>query len=343
MSIDILALIQADGFVYKKVASTHGGEYAGPCPFCGGNDRFLIWPESKGGRFWCRGCDKSGDSIQYIRETRDLTFFEALEYLGIEKPQFKKQQKKKTGPPIFKPKIEALPPAIWMEKAAKILTWSQTELWNTGGQAALDILTGKGLSETTIRAAGIGWNPGERGKDIYRERHGWGLAPEVHRDGKQKHIWIPAGIIIPLQDKESGLLRLRVRRNDPGNGPRYVIVAGSSMAPLVLESGKDVFVIVESELDAWLIWQEAGTLARIVALGSANMKPDKATHEILKSAGKILNALDYDPAGARYAWKFWPETYGEKVIRWPVPVGKDPSEAWQQGLNIRAWIEAGIE
>jgi hypothetical protein len=31
----ILELLASDGFFSKKVASTGGGEYAGPCPFCG--------------------------------------------------------------------------------------------------------------------------------------------------------------------------------------------------------------------------------------------------------------------------------------------------------------------
>ncbi|MBV9711108.1 MAG: hypothetical protein JO011_09365, partial [Ktedonobacteraceae bacterium] len=31
----------------RRVASTHGGEYAGPCPFCGGTDRFRVWPDAE--------------------------------------------------------------------------------------------------------------------------------------------------------------------------------------------------------------------------------------------------------------------------------------------------------
>lgn len=342
--MNILQLITSDGFTFKRVAATHGGEYAGPCPFCGGNDRFLIWPEHKGGRYWCRACEKKGDVIQYVRDTRNLTYFEALDYLGIDKPQqaHKSQRRKRTGPTLFKPKTETLPPPLWMEKASKFLKWSQDQLWTPNGQAARDVLYGKGLTEDTIRAAGIGWNPGERGKDLYRDRGGWGLEPELHPDGRLKHLWFPIGIIIPLRH-DSGARRLRVRRNDPGNGSRYVIVSGSSIAPLVLESGKSIFVVVESELDAWLVFQEARDLAGVVAMGAAGMKPDVSAHELLLKSEKILNGLDYDEAGARYAWKFWPETYGQKVIRWPVPIGKDPSDAWQQGLNIRAWIEAGIE
>ena len=51
--LDALGLI---GWTGKKAATTNGGEYAGPCPNCGGSDRFRVWPVEKGGegRCWCR-------------------------------------------------------------------------------------------------------------------------------------------------------------------------------------------------------------------------------------------------------------------------------------------------
>ena len=80
----------------------------------------------------------------------------------------------------------------------------------------------------------------------------------------------------------------------------------------------------------------------MVALGSASLKPDMITHEALKKANTILVSLDSDDAGVKAAWSFWSATYGIKVKRWPCVLGKDPSEAWQKGLNIRSWIIAGI-
>ena len=41
--VDLLALIGRD-VQLRRVASTNGGEWAGPCPFCGGHDRFRVWP-----------------------------------------------------------------------------------------------------------------------------------------------------------------------------------------------------------------------------------------------------------------------------------------------------------
>jgi DNA primase len=73
------------------------------------------------------------------------------------------------------------------------------------------------------------------------------------------------------------------------------------------------------------------------------MKPDPVSHVALMEAELILICLDYDDAGARASWNFWLKTYGGKIKRWPVPVGKDPSAAHQEGLDIAAWIQAGID
>ncbi|MDC3378677.1 hypothetical protein OAX78_00155 [Planctomycetota bacterium] len=60
---DLLALL---GEEYGQVASTNGGEWAGPCPLCGGVDRCRVWPHHEGGsRAWCRGCGAQGDSLTW--------------------------------------------------------------------------------------------------------------------------------------------------------------------------------------------------------------------------------------------------------------------------------------
>ena len=42
---NILDLVKSDVPSIKRVANTNGGEWAGPCPFCGGEDRFRVWPD----------------------------------------------------------------------------------------------------------------------------------------------------------------------------------------------------------------------------------------------------------------------------------------------------------
>lgn len=50
---DILTIVPG----LSKWSRTSGGEYAGPCPLCGGANRFHAWPyHPKGGRAFCRQC-----------------------------------------------------------------------------------------------------------------------------------------------------------------------------------------------------------------------------------------------------------------------------------------------
>lgn len=58
--------------------------YAGPCPFCGGRDRFVLKRTSDGWRWLCRLCSdgKYLDVVDYVQRRDELNFKEALERLG---------------------------------------------------------------------------------------------------------------------------------------------------------------------------------------------------------------------------------------------------------------------
>jgi hypothetical protein len=106
-------------------------------------------------------------------------------------------------------------------------------------------------------------------------------------------------------------------------------------------SDHDVYVIVEAELDAILIAQEARDLAGVIALGSSSTRPDNAAAARLDRAAHILNALDADGAGEKESGKWWREHYPD-AVRWPVPEGKDHGDAYKAGVDIRDWIIAGL-
>ncbi|WP_237671789.1 hypothetical protein [Syntrophus gentianae] len=202
----------------------------------------------------------------------------------------------------------------------------------------LSFLQGRGLAEITIGRATLGWNK----TDLYRDRQAWGLKKELRLDGKQKPLWLPAGLVIPYL-ASGHVVRLRIRRDASNIGPRYVIIPGSTLTPMMIWENQSVLVIVESELDALLINQEAGDLAGVCALGSVSARPDHIAHEVLNGADLLLVSLDSDEPGAKESWHFWKDTYGQKAKRWPVPIGKDPTEAHQNGLDIRLWVDAGID
>lgn len=325
----LLELIAADGGTLRKVATANGGEYAGPCPWCGGRDRFRVWPEQDGGRYWCRGCERLGDSIQWLRDRRGLTFAEACRTLGREPGP------RPSGPrparPTWEPRDATEPAAEWQASAGAFLDGAVDCLWSARGDVARAWLrTEKGLHDATIRAAGLGFNT----SDKYEPRASWGLPAA-------SPLWLPAGLVIPLV-KGGDVHRLRIRRSNPGDGARYVVVSGSSSSPMTWDMDRAAAVVVESELDGLLLNQEAGDLSGVVAAGTATAKPDTATHAALKAAAVVLVALDSDEAGARAAWRFWSETYGDRAKRWPCVNGKDPSAAWAAGTEPRAWVVAGL-
>ncbi len=335
--MNLIDLIEADGFTLKRVASTNGGEYAGACPLpgCGGKDRFRVWPET--GRYWCRGCNKAGDGIQYLREKRGLSFIEACNVLGRDPGPRKNGTRPAPAP--WAPKEAKTPSELWQAKAGAFLDRAVSCLWSRQGDEMRRWLRDrKGLSNKTIRAAGLGYNNENR---TFATRASWGIETGIKDDKSKRWLWLPAGLVIPLIGNEQ-VLRLRIRLNDPGDGPPYVIVSGSSSAPMAWGQGKGAVVIVESELDGLLLNQEAGDLAGVVAIGNAQAKSDAITHGLLTAAAVILVSLDTDDAGAKASWQFWPETYGGKARRWPSINGKDASDARLNGLDLRTWIIAGI-
>jgi DNA primase len=328
----ILSLIQTDGGTLKKEATTNGGEYAGACPWCGGNDRFRVWP--KADRYWCRGCDKTGDAIQYLRDFRGLSYQEAGLFVGRE-PGPRKEQAR---PAAWEPKATSAPSELWQSKAKSFLDGAIDCLWSTQGEPIRAWLHDeKGLNDAMIKRACLGYNP----TDIYEPRATWGLDPVIKEDGTERKQWIPAGIVIPLLAGDT-VQRLRIRRDNPGDGVRYVIASGSSTAPMVWGEDKGAAVIVESELDGLLLSQETGDLCAVMALGSATSKTNKESHDLLRAMPIILISLDTDEAGAKASWHYWPDTHGTKAQRWPCLKGKDPSEARLNGLDLRTWIIAGI-
>lgn len=327
-----LDLLRADGLQLKRVSSTHGSEYAGPCFFCGGRDRFRHWPEQD--RAWCRQCGWTGDAIQYVRDRRNMTFQEAKDYLGLDLP--KRPLRAVAKPQPWAPKATTPTPSLWTGKAGALVGWAHAQL--LGDAKSISYLRGRGLALESIKAFRLGLLP----KNLYRKRSDWGLPALLHEDGphkgKPKQLWIPAGILIPTQGPDGAVVGIKIRRWD--GEPRYYRLPGSANRCLVAGSGP-VVVVVESELDALLLAQVAGDLVTAVALGSAQNRPDIDTHDMLLAASLILLAHDFDEAGAKSAWGWWPDTYPQ-AVRWPVPEGKDPTEAHQAGVDLRLWVQAGI-
>jgi len=342
----ILTLTEQDGIQLKRVAGTHGGEYAGPCPGCGGRDRFRVWPEEgDGGKWWCRAEDKGGDCIEYLRHFRNMSFRDACSFLKID-PGPMDTASQPARKHEWTPREIISPVNVWVKKFMDFVDWCQVQLWSDSGKDALERLkVERGLSEETIKKFCLGWNP----KDLWRDRKAWGAPEEIKENGKPKKLWLPEGIVIPCFFGDE-LKRVRVKRKDEDK-PRFVFIPGSSSIPMIIGDNRKIFIVLESELDAILLHQEIGDMAGVIALGNAQSRPDKVTADLLRSADLILVALDNDEkkedeggenTGAKEAWGWWPDHF--KRAKRQVPFdGKDPGEMWKNGVDLKMWVEVGIK
>jgi DNA polymerase-1 len=339
--MNILDLLKEDKFNPKRVGSTHGGEYAGPCPWCGGKDRFRVWPNSgNGGNYWCRKCQKSGGTIRYLMEYRRMSYQNASNLLDHTPSSGKPMEGEisSNGPTNFQPtQTQDAPPAKWQIQAEKLVKWAEECLWDPRYFNIPKELNNRGLKDSAIKNARLGWLP----QDSYPDRESWGLSPVVKKDGNPARLRIPAGLIIPYF-QDGHIQRLRIRLLYPENDLRYFILPGSISNPMVLYGSTKAAMIVESDLDAILVHQEAGDVLTVISLGSAVIKPDNQIQELLTQAEIILVSLDSDEAGAINS-RWWVD-HLPNARRWPMPkgYGKDPSEAFQMRLNIKDWVLAGI-
>jgi DNA primase len=337
---DILTILESRGFILHRMASTSGGEWAGPCPVCGGRDRFRVWPSrSRQGAFFCRQCGKHGDLIEYFRWAEGKTYAEACEAAGVEAkkdftytPKLRLSQQER-----FIPKLPTTPSEEWREHALKFVEQANKALLNN--DSALERLRlHRGLNRETVGLHMIGMNKAS----FYRPREAWGLSKVLKADGRPKRLWIPRGLVIPCFF-DGCLVRLRVRRPDADlegpYSPKYYFVPGGNSSALKLGSKRRIYIVVESELDGFLLFQHVWDVAGVIALGSAQQKPDTGTVKHLEEAVLILVALDYDMAGNKGV-KWWLRTF-PNAKHWPPVTGKDPGDM-NGKVDLRAWAMAGL-
>ena len=315
--MNILDVVPA-GAKMKKAAS----ERHGPCPWCGGDDRFVVMPGKN--RYWCRVCGRNGDVIQFLRDYEGMSYPEAAAAVG------KKVRPQAQAPPRPRPrKAGEPPPLIWQQEAGAIAREAAQAIFTSAGAEGLAYLRGRGLTDETIRAWRLGYLP--QGRKLPAERMGL----------QGREIVIPAGVLVPHyipeyrgHGKWVEHPRCLYMRRQQGKKAHYV--RGSKNSPVYPPGGlRGLVVIVEGAFDAASIWQEAqGLPVTALATGSTGWCRGIEWSDIHHTPGRVI-AFDSDEAGDRSA-KWWVD---RGAVRWrPLP-GQDPNDMLLSG-TLRPWLEA---
>jgi len=275
---NVLELCSADTDL-RRISST---EYAGPCPKCGGTDRFHVTSE-----WWmCRQCHyPRGDAIEYLRWLHGLSFGEACHRLGMRPDDILQRSAKPTVRPDAI--LSEPPPAKWQTRAREFVSYSQDQLAASG--KAMGYLVGRGLSSETIACSGLGYNP----RDLRDDGAAWGLSGKV---------WLPQGLVIPCEMGDS-LWFVKVRREQ--SEPKYVAVKGSHKRGVVYglgaKSSAGDLILCEGELNALILRQCLAPVAQVVSVGDAGNRPGHQALTLMLRYARWWSLFDPDSAGQKGA------------------------------------------
>jgi DNA primase len=302
----------------KKVASTGGGEYAGPCPICGGTDRFRVQPSAN---IWlCRHCTGGvwRDAVDFIAMRDNISLAAAArEIAGGSLPTVTREAReagKVNKYHAYKPPGES-----WEANARDIIAICEGNLYSDLGARALAYLHKRGLTDQTIKAFRLGYSPG----------------------AELAGVWVSHGVTIPaIINGKVWYIKIRTNKKDP----KYLLVKGSK--PAALFNGDNLInkpfaLIVEGEFNAMIAYQETqdiNDICGIASMGAAGNRPDLVSwgpYFILRDL--ILALYDDDQAGESGAVALF-ETLGDRVKFTTLPAEGDINDWHLAGGDIRHWL-----
>jgi DNA primase len=289
------------------------------CPFHNEHKGYslAVWPNG-----WkCFGaCGTAGDVLDWLQQYRGLNFAEACEYLGAGKHSNQPPKLLNQSRTAYCTVPETEPPKLsWQEAAKDVAAKAESVLWSPEGDRARYYLKKRGLTESTILDAHLGYIPG-RATDWLRIN---GLT-------------VPCGITIPWLVGEE-LWAVKVRRS--AGIPKYTQIASGSAHGLYNAAnleGHKTLLLVEGEFDALLAQQECGGLVGVGTLGSASVTLNPHWLPLLAACETILVAYDADKAGMKGAARLQAMTKRARVIQ--VPWGKDITEFVLAGGSVKQWL-----
>ncbi len=289
-----------------------GGSYMGLCPFH--NEKSPSFSVSAAKQMYhCFGCGVGGNVFTFLMEYENYTFVEALKHLAgrvgatLPEAEISEEAKRQAGVKARLLEIN--------KEAAKYYYF---QLKSERGQAAMNYLTNRQLTEETIKKFGLGYS-NQTGNDIYQYLKHLGYEDDILRESglisfDEKHkvydkFW--NRVMYPIMDVNSRVIGFGGRVMGDGL-PKYLNSPETKLFDksrnlyglnFARTSRKQNFLICEGYMDVIALHQ-AGFTNAVASLGTAFT--GLQANLIKRYTGEVLLTYDSDEAGTKAALRAIP-------------------------------------
>ena len=306
MRNDIVDVISS----YVKLQK-RGSTYFGLCPFH--NEKtpsFSVTPSKQ--MYSCFGCGAGGNVITFLMEYENFTFPEALAYLaeraGIELPKKEESAEERKQADLRARILEV------NKEAGKYFYY---QMKGPGGKRAHDYLTGRGLTEDTIKKFGLGYS-NMYSDDLYQylKKKGYsdsllketGLV-KIEERGCHDRFW--NRVMFPIMNVNGKIIGFGGRVMGDGE-PKYL----NSPETKVFDKSRNLYglnyartskkpymLICEGYMDV-IAMQQAGFTGAVASLGTAFTSGQASL--LRRYTSQVILTYDSDGAGVRAALRAIP-------------------------------------
>ena len=312
-----------------------GSRFTGRCPFH--EERtpsFSVNPVEK--LYYCFGCGKGGDLISFVRETENLDFVGAVEWLA---ERFRVTLEYDEA----SPRIEA--ERRRRERLYTLLeqttAYFERLLWDgDAGESVRAYLVERGLGDDVVKEFRLGLSPG---KGLAEKALGRGFTQDELRGAglvtARGGDYFPSRLMFPLCDARGRVLGFQARKlrdDDPLRG-KYVnspegdlfhkgsILYGLNLARNAIAKA-DRAVVVEGNTDA-IALRQAGFEPVVASMGTA--LTERQLRELGRLTKRLFLCFDADAAGQEATLRGMElaVAQGFDVDVVTLPPGQDPADA----------------
>jgi DNA primase len=333
---DVIAAADMVDVVSARTAlRKQGSRYVGRCPFH--DERtpsFSVNAPDK--LYYCFGCGRGGDVVSFVRETENLDFVGAIEYLA---ERFRLQLEYEESSPAAdearrrRERLYAL-----LEQTA---TFFERHLWDSpAGEPVRAYLAQRGLGDAIAKEFRLGLSPG-RGLAAKAKERGFADA-ELRAAGlvnARGNDYFPPRLMFPLADARGRVVGFQARKlhdDDPLRG-KYVnspegelfhksaILYGLHLARAAIAK-EDRALVVEGNTDV-IALRQAGLEPVVASMGTA--LTDRQLVELGRLTKRLFLCFDADAAGEEATLRGMElavsQGFDVKVVS--LPKGQDPADA----------------